>query len=363
MALSIAVSLGAALLLLGGRYIAHVSQRLSKEDSAVDKGPCTDCVVFEEFLHLGGTEESKDVLVPTNRGHVDTMGRIWLGQYRDMVKVYSSSGTYIQTVGTRGEGPGEFTHPNHFIPLADGGMLIGDPAQGRLSRFSSELTFLDSRRIPAGVSQIAELPGGEFVVNMSLATADGMGDPLHITSGDTVLRSFGSPSVGVIDPRRMTRKIATDSRGTIYSVPPDEYRITLWNQSGERLGEINGKPLQQPPKELANAEPGSRIEGIYAERGRLWVLVHELREDWRENSEEVGSGPARRLLPVDKDLANWFRARIDVFGMESGNLLASSYAPGLLAAFVGSNMAIQNRTDDVGRPTITVWRVHTNLLQ
>lgn len=352
----------AAAFLIGGCDLAQVGERLSQGEGAVDDDPCTNCIEFEKLLHLGA-DENEGYVVATARGAMDRMGRIWLGQYRDMVKVYAPSGSPIQTVGRRGQGPGEFTLPNHFIPLADGGMLIGDAAQGRLTRFSSDMTFLGSRRMPVGASEVAELPDGRLVVNTSRTTADGMGEPLHILSRDSVLRSFGRGDVGVVDPREMKRKIATDDAGHIYSVAPDRYQILVWDGSGEPIGEINGSPLQQPPEELAESEPGSRIEALSVEGGRLWVLVHELREDWRSNSVDVGSGPARRLLPKGQDVTKWFRARIDIFDVHNGHLLASTRAPGLLAAFIGPSMALENRLDEAGRPTIVVWRLYARFPQ
>ena len=90
------------------------------------------------------------------------------------------------------------------------------------------------------------------------------------------------------------------------------------------------------------------------------MLVHELREDWRKNSEEVGSGPARTLAPVEQDLGNWFRTRIDIFEIDTGKLLTSTYPPRLLAGFIGPFIAVENRTDDNEWPTIVVWRANAN---
>lgn len=160
-------------------------------------------MIFEEVVQLGG----EGYVLPTARGGVDRDGKIWLGQYRDMVKVFTDSGRLVRTVGRRGEGPGEFVLPNHV------------------------------------------------------------------------------------------------------------------------------------------------------------VLVHQLRRDWREHTVEATSGPDTRLLPQEQDLSNWFRARLDVFDVTTGELVASELAPILLSSFIGTNVAVENRLNGAGQPTVVVWRIHTNAPQ
>ena len=58
------------------------------------------------------------------------------GQARH-VRVFDSAGTYVETLGRGGEGPGEFQVPIG-IAISDGRVLVRDPANGRVQLFGLE---------------------------------------------------------------------------------------------------------------------------------------------------------------------------------------------------------------------------------
>lgn len=67
------------------------------------------------------------------------------------LRVYAPDGQYLRTVGGEGSGPGEYEQSDGGIALLpDGRILLRDPANGRISVYDGEGTFLESWRIRGG---------------------------------------------------------------------------------------------------------------------------------------------------------------------------------------------------------------------
>jgi hypothetical protein len=66
------------------------------------------------------------------------------------MQFYAADGTHLRTVGTQGEGPGEFQHPEWVTLLTDT-LIVFDPFQdnGRISLFDLEGDFIRSERVDA----------------------------------------------------------------------------------------------------------------------------------------------------------------------------------------------------------------------
>ena len=72
------------------------------------------------------------------------------GQARH-VRVFDSAGTYVETLGRRGEGPGEFQVPIG-IAISNGRVLVRDPANGRVQLFEPGTGETEEwRYLPSGV--------------------------------------------------------------------------------------------------------------------------------------------------------------------------------------------------------------------
>ena len=59
------------------------------------------------------------------------------------VQVYDSAGTYVETLGGRGEGPGEFMYPEAIAMLPDGRLVVRDPGNMRVQVFGPGRGELD----------------------------------------------------------------------------------------------------------------------------------------------------------------------------------------------------------------------------
>lgn len=74
---------------------------------------------------------------------VDGAGRTYVADQKPaVIKVYSSDGTLVRTIGHEGGGPGEFRAP--FIAVHGGFLVVHDPRESRTSVFDTAGTFLRS---------------------------------------------------------------------------------------------------------------------------------------------------------------------------------------------------------------------------
>ncbi|HKI86147.1 MAG TPA: hypothetical protein VKA53_05335, partial [Thermoanaerobaculia bacterium] len=114
------------------------------------------------------------------------------------IAVFDSLGTFLQVVGGKGDGPGEYRGISHI----DAG-----PRYLQVFEYNGRRTLLDSSYAPLRVDQ---LPG--VVLSSWITTADtailaadfrspgSVGDPLHLLSLDGTLSSYGSDSRVVKGP-------------------------------------------------------------------------------------------------------------------------------------------------------------------
>jgi len=59
------------------------------------------------------------------------------------VKVYFPNGSWAFSFGKRGEGPGRFNYPYGLAVLDNGDVLVGDPANGTIQRFTKRGKFIE----------------------------------------------------------------------------------------------------------------------------------------------------------------------------------------------------------------------------
>ena len=109
-------------------------------------------VTFEENLSIGG--EEYDMLFRPQRFIVDRNENIYITDYQDQsIKVFDSKGRYIQTIGRKGEGPGEFISIGDLTFLPNGRLMVMDLEARRISLFDLDGEYIESYHW-------AERPGG-----------------------------------------------------------------------------------------------------------------------------------------------------------------------------------------------------------
>ena len=109
-------------------------------------------VSFEEDLSIGG--EEYNMLFRPRRFVVDQNENIYITDFQDQsIKIFDPKGEYIQTIGRKGEGPGEFSFIGYLTFLPDGRLMVMDLEASRINLFDSDRKYIESHHW-------AERPGG-----------------------------------------------------------------------------------------------------------------------------------------------------------------------------------------------------------
>jgi hypothetical protein len=94
------------------------------------------------------------------------------------VQVFGPDGTHRTTFGRGGDGPGEFRDPNGIRLTPKGHILVSDPRNQRISRFTPEGDFLEAHTVPVrsfGFQWEGILDGGGRVLDQQFAAPLGQG--------------------------------------------------------------------------------------------------------------------------------------------------------------------------------------------
>ena len=132
---------------------------------------------------IGPSKTDNWEFVRTRSLEVDRLGQMWILDDTDhRIRVFSSDGRLLKTLGGDGSGPGEFRRPRWIQRLGDT-IWAYDPSAGRLSPFSvATLKLLRASRpdVPHMFTQ-AVSPVGLFIAALSSYDEPGPSNPVTTT--------------------------------------------------------------------------------------------------------------------------------------------------------------------------------------
>ncbi len=302
---------------------------------------------------------------------VDANGRMYvLDSHGPILRAYAPDGTWLRDIGRDGEGPGEYEQPDSGLAvLPDGRIALRDPGNARISIFSPEGEYLDSRPMAGSFNtsnqMVADISGSlltpivknlgasvlQWQRGMARYRADGTVDTIDtpdwgyeeaIISGES--ENSSSTRRVPFTPRQIT---AYSGQGYFVVGISDRHRFTLLKPGGLALTiERDFEPVPVDPAEASAARervtanfrdnfPGWRWNGpnipdvkpayqafVIAQDGRIWVHLHAPSERYMDGAEQRAE--EKRLgRPV-----NPYRepVRFDVFE-PSGEYLGEVAAP------------------------------------
>ncbi len=122
----------------------------------------------------------------------DARGRYWvvtrLAPYQ--AAVFSPAGRYLQSVGAKGGGPGEFNRIARIAPFP-GGMLLTDDVQRRGTLYDLDFRLLRSRPAPGYPDAQLLDAGGAGLMSAVIKTPDRIGYSVHVVdTGGVIVRSL-----------------------------------------------------------------------------------------------------------------------------------------------------------------------------
>jgi hypothetical protein len=277
------------------------------------------------LLRIGDAE---DGLIDTNLVFAEWQGFFAVSHISepDQIQLFDSTGTFVRTVGRPGQGPGEFRSIRAMLPTAEGGLLVVDRGNARVSLISPDFAVEDVSRIDWSgrpyIGGYALLEGKDLLVNGFRRGSDVTSYVLR-WSGDDIAWSLEEKEELLEDG---IREFAVDEDGTIFVVRArHQFRIERVSPEGEVLEAIYPqRPWFDDWREQTNeGGTGDGHSGIWgpmawihdvAIRGdELWILGQTGDSRWRE---------ARTDGVFDFGL--FTDGIVDVFDKRSGELLRSA---------------------------------------
>ena len=126
---------------------------------------------LEEEMTIGEGDDPEKSFSEVSVFEVNDNGYIYALDFKDRkVKVFDDSGTYVQSIGKKGQGPGELNMPAGMLISQENELIIEDTLNRRLVFFTLE---------------------GEFIKNISLADRLGLVNLMQDSQGNFMGREIG----------------------------------------------------------------------------------------------------------------------------------------------------------------------------
>jgi hypothetical protein len=315
--------------------------------------------LLEEEVVLLGAADGPGI-IPRDPVRVirDATGRYWVGYNApELITVFEHDGTFAGTIGTRGEGPGEFRMAMSFTAIADS-VVVFDGVLGRATVVGPD--FVPVRTIPLD-GQIFHSAGLEWprvIVNdVGRAPRPAPQQPfrvLNLATGE-MEGSFGS-IVGLGITASLGHIAVSPSGDRFWTAGALALRLSEWEADGTFVRELVARPgwfpdvVQGSPIGAPDRAPDPLLGAISAvNEHQIMMVVRVPRRNWREawagRSVQrdphggTAGGPSRNELTV---------ARIVVVDSRDGSVLVTedrdwrviSLLPGgEVAVYDESNMA------------------------
>jgi hypothetical protein len=224
-----------------------------------------DVFSLEEELSIGEAEGREEYMFSTIMSMaVDDAGRIYVLDRKEIhVKVFDRNGTYIRTIGKKGQGPGEFTLPSS-VSITRQNELVVDDFRSRLVFFSLEGEFKKNLQIAkSGLWRIDMDSEGNLVGLVIVGEEENPRYELKKFDSElNYLHSLGYsplPSESGINPFMGIISFRIDNNDQVVCGYPENYEIKIFDKKGNLKRKIK---KDYDPVEITKEEIKEVTEGI-----------------------------------------------------------------------------------------------------
>jgi len=336
------------------------SQVLLQRDSSTAE------LVFLKVVTVGDPDGPGFIGTPANVGK--RLDGEWVVTDQDNpneVKFYSPEGTWIRTIGRRGEGPGEFGQAWSIEIKPDNGLRIFDAGLGRISEFDSALHPSGTEPVRVSATSLAFLPSGEVVVGSRRNGPSEVGLPLHLLDSlGSVSRSFGAdpPIQDWGNSSKVRRTLAASGRDAVWAGERTRYSFERWTVQGNRTHSFWSDVPWYPPHERfgrksdRSSPPNPGIYAIHEDsRGLVWLAIRVPDENWEEAYEQ-GRDPYGRERWVARDDNKLYDTIVEVVDPLAGRVMASGRHPLAVWGFTNEGQLVFNRYLGDLSHVVEIWK-------
>lgn len=258
-----------------------------------------DVFSLEEELSIGEAEGREEYMFSRIRSiAVDDTGRIYVLDWKEIhVKVFDQNGTFIRTIGKKGQGPGEFIMPLSILITNQNELVVND-FRSRLAFFSLEGQFKKNIQMAKLRLSSVDIDSEGNIVGRAIVREE-ENPRYELRKFDAelnYLHSLGfsplpSASPGGFNPFMGVMMSHIDNNDQVICGNPENYEIKIFDKEGNLKRKII---KEYDPVEITEEEIKEVTEGMPPEEklsipkyhtaynwftaddeGRIFVMTHE----------------------------------------------------------------------------------------
>ena len=341
---------------------ACAAMRLGAQQAAPitipDAVSCTKCNIVTRPVATLGTADGPGSLsggLPTVR--VDGRGRYWVIQEGELPFVYDANGRFLQAVGHKGNGPGEFENVNGALAVTGDSMSVWD---------DNRLTVVDPSLVPRRIvrrepgwslSAIAAWPTSVLLVRTAwrreatwqmMARGSMEGDAVRIQSG------FGTTYEGIAAIEQHRADVSLVMSGRFWAVESATYALRDWDLASGRSREFqrDAALFKNPP---ATGPKPAAAHVVQDSDGLVWVAVLVQAPTWRDAIPKGGGEVSVKQIAWEK----YYRTVVEVIDPKSARVVTRKPLDQIVLGFLPGNRAALYSVDADGIPRIQIIEMQT----
>ncbi len=268
---------------------------------------CAECVIaLDTVLTLGGISgPGLHVIIDGAHVAVDRLGRILVANRREAeISVFAPDGRFLQTLGGRGQGPGEFRLPISRVGVGTRYLHVFEFHGGR-TLFDWNLEFVATHRMPGYVWDAVVTEADQAIFAGDLPTSASAGLGFHVLDPSGEVASFGGDVAarsGVWD----NLKYVTGNHREVWVLPHVSNRLVRWELGATptvaRVFDRVVEPFERdnPP---GFSLPRSFNSGLMLNEDGLWVAWVAPDPEWTDR--RVAPGGDRPDVPPSREYDGW----------------------------------------------------------
>jgi hypothetical protein len=265
-----------------------------------------DVLNFEEELSIPGPEGKDEPMFSQIRGiAVDEEERIYILDIKEgHIKVFDRLGNYLNTIGKKGQGPGEMQYPAFISITPRNEIVIEDPAVRRLTFYSLEGEYLKNISTAGGLMVDMKIDSLGNVIG-TMVVREEENPRYELVKCDSELNKLFTigtsplPKPGKYNPFIPVMVWALADNDRIVFGYPKEYEIKILDAEGNAEMRIsqNYDPVAVAEEEIKEIEkerkgsPDNRELDVPSHHPAYrWIIVDDVNRLWVRTWEKPSIG-------------------------------------------------------------------------